>query len=542
VTAFRVLGDIAVIAADGSTTGPAGTRQRTLLALLLAARGAPVSSERLADALWPDAAPANPAAALHSQVSRLREVLRDAGSAAALVSRAGSYVLTVSDSYLDLSRFESLMAAARGQRAEDAADTLAEALSLWSGSEAYPGIEDGALRAEGVRVGEARLAAVEARGATLVAAGRSREAVPELESFVAEHPLREDARGCLMRALYAVGRHAEALAHFDDYRRLLAADLGLEPSARLRTLQGQVLNHAVDVGGGPAVAAVPAGAAVPPPTDGLHTRYVTVGGARVAWTERGSGVPVVALPGWVSDLEVIASGRDPRSSLLDRLARVTRLVLYDRAGTGRSRGAAPDTSFDHAVAELAAVVDAAGPPVVLLAMSQAGPVAVRYAALHPRRVHGLVLHGTYASGPATFTDVALRDSMVALVRAHWGLGSDLLAGLYRPGAGREAGAHLAQVLRDSAPPDVAADYLAAVYEADASDVLPSVDVPCLVLHYRGDRVIPFGAGEALASGIRDARFVPLEGVYHLPDAADLDDIESVVTDFIASASARSSTP
>ena len=89
------------------------------------------------------------------------------------------------------------------------------------------------------------------------------------------------------------------------------------------------------------------------------------------------------LLGWVSSLDVIASGRDPRSSVLERLAGKVSLTLYDRAGTGLSPGPVADYGMEASVEELAEVVRAVGPPVSLLAMSAAGPVAVALAARRP---------------------------------------------------------------------------------------------------------------------------------------------------------------
>jgi DNA-binding SARP family transcriptional activator/pimeloyl-ACP methyl ester carboxylesterase len=536
---FRVLGSVDVVAPDGSLVGPSGPRQHTLLAVLLAARGALVTRDRLAEALWGDCQPENPSAALHSQVARLREVLRAAKTTNdALETKPIGYVLNADD--VDRAQFESLRLRAQDEPPHQAADTLAEALALWCGH-SYLGVDDDAVRAEAARLDELRHLAAEEHSEALIASGRAAEAIPALESFITEHPLRERARACLMRALYAIGRHADALTQYDAYRRLLADELGLEPTENLRDLQSRILSR--DLETATATSETPITQLSIQRTTGrrtasrdlrhLHHRYVSVGDRRVVWAEAGDGPPVVALPAWLSDLEVIASGRGPRSWLFDRLSARCRLVLYDRAGTGLSRASTPDCSLDYAVQELAAVVDAAGPPVVLLAISQAGPVALRFAAEYPEKVSGLVLYGTYASGPDAFPDKEIQRSLVSLVRAHWGMGSNLLADLYQPGARREVVAHIARLMRDSAPADVAADLLAAVYEADASEVLEHVDAPALVMHYRGDRVVPFHAGEAIAAQLSRSSFTALDGAYHLPDVADLDRIEAHVTDFIA---------
>jgi pimeloyl-ACP methyl ester carboxylesterase len=247
----------------------------------------------------------------------------------------------------------------------------------------------------------------------------------------------------------------------------------------------------------------------------------------------GAGPRVVVPPAWVTSLEVIASGRDPRSSLLERLARGAELTLYDRAGTGLTGGDVDDFSLAASAAELEAVLESGDGPAALLAVSGAGPIAIAVATRRPELVNALLLVGTYADAAATFTDVEVRDSVLAMVRAHWGLGARLLAGLYRPGASDAAAYHLGRVLRDSAPADVAAGYLAASYEANVTPLLAAVRAPTLILHYRRDRVIPFAGAQQLAAGIADARLVALDGAYHLPDAADLDRTVATIEAFIA---------
>jgi len=100
----------------------------------------------------------------------------------------------------------------------------------------------------------------------------------------------------------------------------------------------------------------------------MRVSHVTVGDHRIAVAAVGSGQPLVALPGWVSNIDVIAAGRDPRSSIFQRLVGTHALVIYDRYGTGRSPGPVDDFGLDASVAELAAVATHAGAPVDLLAM------------------------------------------------------------------------------------------------------------------------------------------------------------------------------
>ena len=184
------------------------------------------------------------------------------------------------------------------------------------------------------------------------------------------------------------------------------------------------------------------------------------------------------------------------------------------------------------MAELADVVRAVGPPVSLLAMSAAGPIALTLAHQHPEWVDSLVLFGTFASAARTFPDETLRRQVVDIARSHWGVGSKILADFYRPGISDEAAWHLAKVFRDSASPEVAATYLEHVYLQEVSTLLPSIEAPALVLHYRRDRLIQFRGGQELAAGLPHATLVALDGRVHLPDAADLDVIENAVVEHI----------
>jgi DNA-binding SARP family transcriptional activator/pimeloyl-ACP methyl ester carboxylesterase len=534
---YRVLGPVDTVDADGRPLPLGGERQRALLAALLARPGEVVSSDRLADLLWGDHQPDNPAAALHSQVARLRQALR-AGltlreaslrDGRGLLTRPPGYLLAVEPGEVDAGRFERLVADADAAPPAAAARRLGEALALWRGP-AYAGLADREVaQLEAIRLEEARLVAQERHGAALLDSGRAADAVPVMEAFVAEHPLREQARATLMRALYALGRQAEALAAYQDYRARLAGDLGLEPSPALQRLQARILRQELPQGAESADAAAPSGLA------GLRVRYLPVaGGTPIAWATAGEGPRLLVMPGWVSSLEVLASGRDPRSSLMERLARRVEVVLYDRRGTGLSGGEA-DFGLAASVEELRAVVEAAGAPASLLAMSGAGPIALALAAERPDLVDRLVLHGTYADGPAVFTNPALGKALVAMVRSHWGMGSTLIADLYRPGSSGEAARHLARVLRDSADREVAAGYLEAIYQANVAALLPRVRAPALVLHYRGDHVIPFAGGVQLAAGLPDATFLPLDGAFHMPDAPDLGRVVDAIAGFVAPA-------
>jgi DNA-binding SARP family transcriptional activator/pimeloyl-ACP methyl ester carboxylesterase len=524
----RVLGEVSLVAVDGAVVTLPGSRQPALLAALVARAGQVVSVDRLVDLLW-EVPPENPTAALHSVVFKLRASLARIGGRELLLTREHGYLLDVQPGEVDVEVFESLVEEARDQPSAEAAETLAGAHKLWRGRP-YADFGDSEIAgSETLRMEELQRVAMERYGVALLDSGRPDEAITVMQPFVAVHRLREQARIVLMRALHATGRTAEALDQYQEYRRELADELGLEPSPALVAAQLAVLKGPP----APASAARPTKPVGQHRLAGLQVRYLRAkAGHTVAYGTVGEGPKVVVLLGWISSLHVIASGRDPRSSVLDRLSGETSLTLYDRSGSGLSPGPVEDYGLEASVAELTDVVQAVGPPVSLFAMSAAGPIALTLAHQHPEWVSSLVLFGTFASAARTFPDETLRKQVVDIARSHWGVGSKILADFYRPGLSDEAAWHLAKVFRDSASPEVAAAYLEHIYLQEVSALLPAIETPTLVLHYRRDRLIQFSGGQELASGLPHATMLALDGRVHLPDAADLDVIEHAVADHI----------
>jgi pimeloyl-ACP methyl ester carboxylesterase len=424
--------------------------------------------------------------------------------------------------------------ARRTDRAEDALASLDAALSLWRGA-AYDEFADLAFaRAESARLEELRTAALEQRAEALIALDRLDEALELLERLASTHPLRERPRDQLMRVLYRRGRQADALAVCREFRRLLSEELGLEPSPALLQLEDQVLRHDLPVPGMETVSQGPEAGRAPSRTaPALDIRYVDAGERRIAVGAAGTGPPLVVLPGFISNLRTIAEGGDPRSSLLALLSRRVRLITYDRYGTGLSRGPVGDYSATASAAELASILDTLGlASVPVLGISCSGPIAVTLAVARPDLVSRLVLLGTYADGPRSFGGETVTGSILGLVRAHWGLGSKLLTDLMYPCATPEFARWFARGQRDAAAAEDAAGYLEAMFRADVSDLLGRVGVPSLVIHYTGDRAIPFRGGQDLAAGLSDARFVPLGGSLHLPEGEDAARVVELIGEFL----------
>jgi DNA-binding SARP family transcriptional activator/ABC-type glycerol-3-phosphate transport system substrate-binding protein len=239
---LQILGPLGVIE-EGRQVPLGGHRQRAVLAALALHVREPLSTERLIELVWGDEPPPSARKSLQTYLSRLRRLL---GDGLVIGGAPTGYVLRLDGAHLDALRFEELSARGRQLVARDPAgawDTLGAALALWRGSP-LAGLDlhvDLATRAG--RLQEARLLVVEERAEAGLALGLHHELVGELSELVAAHPLRERAWGQLMLALYRSGRSAEALEAFQRYRRLLADELGLEPSAQLRELEDRILRQ-----------------------------------------------------------------------------------------------------------------------------------------------------------------------------------------------------------------------------------------------------------------------------------------------------------
>jgi DNA-binding SARP family transcriptional activator len=251
---FRVLGPLE-IRRDGAPIQLRASRQRTFLGALLVQHGRVVSVDRLIEDVWPDAPPAGARHALETHASRLRSLL---GDDLPLVARAPGYALELDPRSLDSVRFEQLLGEARASEPARAAVRAADALALWRGDALAEFRFDTFAQEEIARLEELRQDAEEERIAALLALGQAQELVGELEALVAAAPLRERRRAQLMLALYRSGRQADALAAYQDARRALLDELGLEPGRELRELERAILRHDASL----AVARAPARDAV----------------------------------------------------------------------------------------------------------------------------------------------------------------------------------------------------------------------------------------------------------------------------------------
>ena len=261
-------------------------------------------------------------------------------------------------------------------------------------------------------------------------------------------------------------------------------------------------------------------------------RFCSTATGRIAYAEVGVG-PALVLPAWwVSHLELDWESPDIRA-FIEALAARRRVIRYDPLGTGLSdRREGGHGGLDGELEALAAVVGAAElERTALLGISSGACLAATFAARDPSAVEALVLYGGYARG-AEVTAPEVRDSMLGVVSAHWGLGSRLLADLFMPDASSEELEAFARFQRAAAPPETAAAHLGFVYSVDVAAELLQIEAPTLVLHRREDRAIPFERGRELAASVPDARLLTLEGSEHLPWRGDAAAIAAAIGEFL----------
>ncbi|WP_307652914.1 BTAD domain-containing putative transcriptional regulator [Streptomyces sp. DSM 42143] len=236
---YRILGTTQVLRSDGTAVPVGGARLRALLTVLALRAGRTVPAGLLVEEVWAGDPPADAPGALQALVGRLRRAL----GADAVASADGGYRLTAGPEDIDLHRFDRL--AGEGTRAladgdpAKAAAVLDDALGLWRA----PALADLPDRtAEAARWETRHLDVLRARHTAALELGQAEHSLPELTALCDGHPLDEPLQALRLRALRDTGRTAEALAAYEDVRRLLADRLGADPGPELRSLHGRLLN------------------------------------------------------------------------------------------------------------------------------------------------------------------------------------------------------------------------------------------------------------------------------------------------------------
>lgn len=272
-----------------------------------------------------------------------------------------------------------------------------------------------------------------------------------------------------------------------------------------------------------------------------ETRYVQNGDVNIAYQVVGDGpVDIVFVMGWVSHLEYFWK-HHLFASFLDRIASFSRLILFDKRGTGLSDRVPVSglPTLEQRMEDVHAVMDAVGSErAILVGVSEGGPMCSLFAATYPDRTSGLVMIGTYAKRirdddyPWAPTEDQ-REAFFELMRREWGgpVGIDERA----PSMANdeEFRQWWAEYLRNGASPGAAVALTQMNAEIDVRGVLPSVRVPTLVIHRSGDMCLKVEEGRFVADQIPEARFVEFDGIDHLPFVGDQDEIIDEIERFVA---------
>ncbi len=257
-------------------------------------------------------------------------------------------------------------------------------------------------------------------------------------------------------------------------------------------------------------------------------------GVRTAYAVMGSGPVLVMPPGGSTHMEWYLTDTDAHEQFCDRLAAHRTLVLYDRHGCGLSDRNRTDFTAADDMLDMETVIDEIGADTLdLFGISWGGSPALTYAARHPEKVDRMVLYATFAQGRAkpTAEQQASMDASDVLRRNDFEKYLRMQASLFYPsGSDRETFQSLTRMLRDSAPPEIV-DQLQKV-EFDTQSVLREIETPTLVIHRRGDLIVPFEWGQHMARRLANAEFLPLDGDAHLPWADDADSVLGPTIEFL----------
>jgi pimeloyl-ACP methyl ester carboxylesterase/class 3 adenylate cyclase len=274
------------------------------------------------------------------------------------------------------------------------------------------------------------------------------------------------------------------------------------------------------------------------------TQYAKSGDTSIAYQVVGDGpIDVVLVLGFATHLELQWES-PPFARFFERIGSFSRLIIFDKRGTGLSDPVTEVPTLEQRIDDVRAVMDAAGSErAALFGISEGGPMSVLFAATHPDRVTALVLHGAMGRTteapdyPWASPAKALRESAEEFIAPYWGQQAEGMIELFAPSFAGDPQAveFTARIERSAASPAMVQQIFEMFLDIDVRAVLPTIHVPTLVLHRRGDRVVNRRAGKELAEQIPHARYVELPGIDHLPWAGDSEGVLGEIEEFLTGA-------
>ena len=249
-----------------------------------------------------------------------------------------------------------------------------------------------------------------------------------------------------------------------------------------------------------------------------ETRYAKSGDVRIAYQVVGGGpLDLVYVPGFVSNIELFWEIPE-WVQFFSRLAAFSRLILFDKRGTGLSDRDVGIATLEERMDDVRAVMDAAGSQhAALFGISEGGPMSLLFAATYPQRARALVLYGSYALSEHLLVSEVEFNKEIELIDRLWGSGGYLMARYMPRGLSEEvARQRFARFERQSASPSAVMAIRRMNREIDARHVLPAIRVPTLVMHRVGDSAINVELGRYLAANISGAKYVELAGNDNVP--------------------------
>ena len=273
-----------------------------------------------------------------------------------------------------------------------------------------------------------------------------------------------------------------------------------------------------------------------------ETRYVQNGDVNIAYQIVGDGpIDVVFVMGWVSHLEYFWK-HHLFASFLEKLADFSRLILFDKRGTGLSDRVPLNQlpTLEQRMEDVHAVMDAVGSDrAMLIGVSEGGPMCSLFAATYPERTEGLVMIGTYAKRirdddyPWAPTE-AQREAFFELIKSEWGGPVGIEERAPSMSQDKDFRDWWAEYLRMGASPGAALALTKMNAEIDVRPILPSIRVPTLVIHRKGDACLKVEEGRYVAAQIPDSSYLELDGVDHLPFVGNQDEIIGEIKGFASS--------